>query len=57
MKAVLEDKSVFVRHESLLALGTLGDKKFVLFVKKFVNDKDPNICESAQIALERIKSS
>jgi len=28
MKSVEEDENVFVRHEAILALATLGDKKF-----------------------------
>jgi len=57
MRAVEKDKSVFVRHEALLALGTLEDRRFAPFVKKFLKDKDPNISESAQIALDRIRNS
>ncbi len=54
MKAVETDTSPFVRHEAMMALGTLGDPSFIPFVKKFLTDSDPNISESAEIALERL---
>ena len=56
MKAVEEDKNIFVVHEALLALGTLGKKEFVPFIEKFLKDPRPEISESAEIALQRIKS-
>lgn len=56
MKAVEEDENIFVRHEAILALGTLGRKEFIPFVKKFLNDKDPEMVESAEISLERLES-
>lgn len=55
MKAVEEDENVFVRHEAVLALATLGKKEFVPFIEKFVNDPEPEMAESAEIALQRIK--
>ena len=55
MKAVKEDPSPFVRHEALMALGTLGDSSFIPFVKKFLHDRDPDVAESAEIALQRIQ--
>ena len=54
MKAVETDSNIFVRHEALMALGTLGDSSFANFVKKFLNDKNLEISESAQICLERL---
>lgn len=56
MKAVENDKHVFVRHEALLALGTLGDASFIPFVRKYLDDSDPVIAESAEIALERLST-
>ncbi len=56
MKSVEEDKNVFVRHESILALATLGDKSFIPFVKKFLNDPEKEMSESAEIALQRLES-
>ncbi len=57
MKAVKTDPNIFVRHESILALATLGDKTHVPFIRKFLNDKDIEMAESAEIALERLDSS
>ena len=55
IKAVEKDESPFVRHEALMALGTLGDLSCIPFIKKFLHDPDPNIAESAEIALQRLK--
>ncbi len=55
MKAIEEDESVFVKHEALMALGTLGDPSFIPFVKRFLNDSDTDVRESAEIALERLE--
>ncbi|MDP3728429.1 MAG: HEAT repeat domain-containing protein [bacterium] len=57
MKAVEQDPSIFVRHEALLALGTLGDTSFIPFIQKFLQDKDPEIRESAEISLQRLTKS
>ena len=57
IKAVEEDENLFVRHESILALSTLGDLKFKEFIKKFLNDPEPEMAKSAEIALQRIKST
>ena len=54
-KACKEDTSIFVRHEALLALATLGDKDNIPFIQTFLKDKDPEIVESAEIALQRLK--
>lgn len=56
MKSVEEDENIFVRHESILALATLGDEKFIPFVKKFVDDPVVEMAESAQVALQRLES-
>ena len=55
MKAVEKDKSIFVRHEAILALATLGKPEFKEFIKKFLDDPEPEIAESAKIALQRIE--
>ena len=55
-KSVEEDKNLFVRHESILALSTLGDKEFIPFVKKFLNAPEKEMSESAEIALMRLRS-
>lgn len=57
IKAIENDKSIFVRHESLIALGTLGDKSFIPFLKKFLHDKEQDIAESAEIAIQRIEEA
>ena len=56
MDAVESDPNIFVRHEAILALSTLGKKEFIPFVKKFLNDPDQEIAESAEIALQRLES-
>ena len=56
MLAVEKDKNSFVRHEAILALATLGKKEFAPFIKKFVNDSNVEVAESAEIALQRIYS-
>lgn len=55
MEAVEKDPNIFVRHEAILALGTLGKKEFIPFIKRFLNDPEPEMAESAEIALQRIE--
>jgi deoxyhypusine monooxygenase len=57
MKAVEEDKNLFVRHEAILALATLGKKDFIPFVKRFLDDPEPEMSESAEIALQRLEQT
>ena len=54
MKAIETDKSVFVVHEALLALATLGNQKFIPFIKQYLTHPNADIVESAEIALERL---
>ena len=54
-KAIEEDENIFVRHEALLALATLNDKSSIPFIEKFINSDEPEIKESAEIALERLE--
>jgi deoxyhypusine monooxygenase len=56
MKAVEDDESIFVRHEALLALATLGSDSAEPFIRKFLGAKEPEIRESAEIALQRLGS-
>ncbi|MSR85948.1 HEAT repeat domain-containing protein [Candidatus Woesearchaeota archaeon] len=56
-QACEKDPSIFVRHEALLALATLGDKNNLFFIQRFLKDKDPEIVESAEIAIQRLKNS
>ncbi len=55
VKAIETDKSSFVVHEALMALGTLGDKSFIPFIQKYLDHEDPDIAESAEIALQRLE--
>lgn len=57
MKAVEEDKNVFVRHEAILALATLGKREFIPFVKRFLNEPEVEMAESAEIALQRLEQT
>ncbi len=57
MKAVEFDKNLFVRHEAILALATLGKKEFIPFVKKFLNEPEIEMAESAEIALQRLEQT
>ena len=54
MKAVETDKNIFVRHEAILALATLGKQEFKNFIKRFLKDSEPEMAESAKIALQRL---
>ncbi len=57
MKSVEEDPNVFVRHEAILALATLGKKEFIPFVERFCSDPVLEMAETAQIALQRLHLS
>ena len=56
MRAVKEDTNIFVRHEAILALATLGKREFIPFVESFLNDPSEEMRESAEIALERLRT-
>ncbi len=55
IQAITTDKNIFVVHEALLALATLGDTKHIPFIKHYLQDLRPEISESAEIALERLQ--
>ena len=55
-KSCKKDTNIFVRHVAILALATLGDKMNIPFFEKFLKDKDPEIVESAEIALQRVNA-
>lgn len=55
IKAIQTDSSIFVVHEALLALATLGDTKHIPFIKQYLQDPRPEIAESVEIALERLQ--
>ena len=50
----LEDTSenLMVRHEAAEALGAIGDMTALKTLKKFVNDSEPVISESCEVALD-----
>ena len=54
-KAAKNDSNIFVRHEAIIALGTLNDKSTIPFIETFLNDRNVEIVESAEISLERLK--
>lgn len=56
-RAVENDSNIFVRHEAILALATLGKEEFIPFVESFLADPEPEMAESAEIALERLKNT
>ena len=54
IKTLEYDTNDFVIHETLLALGTLGDSIAKDSIKNFLSHPNPNIAESAEIALDRL---
>ena len=56
IKVLENDSNFFTIHESLLALGTLGDTKAEPSIRKFLTNNNPEIAESAEIGLERLLS-
>lgn len=57
MKAVEEDENIFVRHEAILALATLGRPEFREFIEGYLDDPEPEMAESAKIALQRLDNT
>lgn len=56
IKVLETDKNFFTVHESLLALGTIGDITVDHKIREFLQHDDPGIVESAEISLERLNS-
>jgi deoxyhypusine monooxygenase len=56
LRLLEEEKNFFVVHETLLALGTLGEPSTENSMRKFLTHSDPDIVESAEIGLERLLS-
>lgn len=54
MDAISKEKTGIVKHEGLFAIGTTGDKDCLNFVKKYLDDEEYIVRESAQIAVDRI---
>ncbi len=57
IKAMEEDENIFVIHEAALALATLGDKRAEEPIRKLLTHPNPDVAESAEIALQRLLSS
>ena len=57
MKAIENDSNIFVRHEAILALATLGDKSVIPFIERLLNSNELEIKESAEIALQRLNET
>jgi deoxyhypusine monooxygenase len=49
---MLHDKSAIVRHESAVALSSIGDDTIVAQLKRAIEDEDEDVRNSALIALE-----
>lgn len=56
LKVLKKEKNVFALHETILALATIGNKRAEGSIRLFLNHEDPNISETAEIALERLFS-
>lgn len=56
IKVLETDTNFFCIHESLLALGTIGDPTAEQPMRKFLSHENPEIAESAEIGLERLFS-
>ena len=50
----LEDRNedLMVRHEAAEALGAIGDRTAISILKKFVDDPEPVISESCEVAMD-----
>ena len=53
--AAKNDSSAIVKHESLLALGTIAAEECIPFLAEMEKEKARLISESAKVALQRIK--
>ena len=53
----LEDinEDLMVRHEAAEALGAIGDRTALVTLEKFVNDPEPVISESCEVALDLLE--
>ena len=54
-EGIRNDSNDFVIHETLLALSTLGYQEFCSTIKAYQDHSSPEVSESAEIALERLK--
>jgi deoxyhypusine monooxygenase len=51
---MINDENVFIKHEAALALGTVGVKDAADQIRILLEHPNPDIVESAEIALERL---
>ena len=49
------DENLMVRHEAAEALGAIGDRSALSILGKFVNDPEPVISESCEVALDLLQ--
>ena len=49
------DEDLMVRHEAAEALGAIGDRSALSVLEKFVNDPEPVISESCEVALDLLE--
>jgi len=57
IKAIQIDKSKFVVHEAMLALGTTGNHSYMHMISEFLNSKDSDIRQTAQITIQRMQNT
>ncbi|XP_071446231.1 deoxyhypusine hydroxylase [Hetaerina americana] len=50
-----KDQEPMVRHEAGEALGAIGGQNVILILEEFVKDKSPEVAETCQLAIDRIK--
>ena len=57
LKRVLQDTSedAMVRHEAGEAIGAIGEQSMCVFLEQFVEDPSPEVSETCQLALDRIR--
>ena len=49
------DEDLMVRHEAAEALGAIGDRKAMQVLEKFVDDPEPVISESCEVAIDLLE--
>ena len=49
------DEDLMVRHEAAEALGAIGDRRAIEILEKFVDDDEPVISESCEVALDLLE--
>ena len=49
------DEDLMVRHEAAEALGAIGDRRAIEILEKFIDDDEPVISESCEVALDLLE--